>query len=88
MWLLWGCLLVILSIAQSNDDHDPLTIVKTNLGLVHGRRVVTERNTTAYVFLGVPYAEPPIGPLRYRLPMQKKPWTDTIDAQQYKVREV
>lgn len=31
-------------------------------------------------FLGVPYAEPPIGPLRFREPAPKKPWTDVRDA--------
>lgn len=88
MWLVYLSLLTTTVLVSAQSDDDPLTIVKTNLGLVHGRRVVTDRNTTAYVFLGVPYAEPPIGQLRYRLPMQKKPWSDTINAQQYKVRDV
>lgn len=31
-------------------------------------------------FLGVPYAAPPVGPLRFRLPQEPAPWTGTRDA--------
>ena len=38
-------------------------------GAIRGRKVVTGKNTTAYVFHGIPYAELPIGDLRYRAPI-------------------
>ena len=31
-------------------------------------------------FLGIPYAEPPVGPLRWRAPVPKKPWTGVREA--------
>jgi para-nitrobenzyl esterase len=33
-----------------------------------------------YLFLGVPYAEPPVGNLRWRRPMPAAPWTDVRAA--------
>ena len=46
--------------------------VDTPLGRVIG---VTEKET--HTFLGIPYAEPPLGPFRYRPPRQKKAWAPT-----------
>ncbi|HJJ48987.1 MAG TPA: carboxylesterase family protein [Methanocorpusculum sp.] len=34
-------------------------------------------------FLGIPYAEPPVGNLRFAPPVAKKPWTETLDCTQY-----
>jgi para-nitrobenzyl esterase len=34
-------------------------------------------------FLGIPYAEPPIGARRFQPPVPKAPWTETLDASQY-----
>jgi para-nitrobenzyl esterase len=35
------------------------------------------------VFKGIPYAQPPLSDLRWRLPMPVKPWTDVRDAVQF-----
>lgn len=37
-------------------------------------------NKTVDTFLGIPYAEPPIGDLRFRKPVPKSPWTDSLNA--------
>lgn len=34
-------------------------------------------------FLGIPYAEPPVGNLRWRPPVDHKPWTHVLQATQY-----
>ncbi|XP_072145235.1 acetylcholinesterase-like [Dermacentor andersoni] len=31
-------------------------------------------------YIGIPYAEPPLGELRFRPPLPSRPWTDTFDA--------
>jgi para-nitrobenzyl esterase len=34
-------------------------------------------------FLGIPYARPPVGPLRWAPPQKPAPWTSTLDAATY-----
>ena len=51
------------------------TGVATENGPVCG---IETGGVTAY--LGVPYAEPPVGPLRWRAPAPVTPWTTTLQA--------
>ena len=52
-----------------------LTItIETKNGLVQGK-LTTALNKNVSIFLGIPYAEPPIGSLRFKKPVRKKPWT-------------
>ncbi|AOW94253.1 carboxylesterase [Rhodococcus sp. WMMA185] len=54
------------------------TLVKTNEGLVRGKRVgdlVTWR--------GIPYAAPPVGSLRLRAPQPVTPWSGELDAREF-----
>src|SRR5689334_11582360 len=51
------------------------TLVQTHDGPVCGR---TARGVTSY--LGIPYAAPPVGRLRWRPPQPPKPWTSTLHA--------
>jgi para-nitrobenzyl esterase len=53
-------------------------IVQTGSGKVKGY----ERNGLIE-YLGIPYAEPPAGPLRFRRAVPVKPWLDVYDAAQY-----
>nr|WGO51730.1 putative antennal esterase CXE34 [Ectropis grisescens] len=56
-------------------------IVNCKDGPVCGYKDVTE-NGTFYKFKGIPYANPPIGRLRFMPPTQFKPWTETKDCTQ------
>ncbi|HVW62420.1 MAG TPA: carboxylesterase family protein, partial [Puia sp.] len=53
-------------------------VVKTRQGYIRG----LNENGIA-VFKGIPYAQPPVGSLRYRAPVIHEPWTDTLDAVQF-----
>ncbi len=53
-------------------------IVQTSSGKVKGY----ERNGLIE-YLGIPYAEPPVGPLRFRRAVPAKPWLDVYDAAEY-----
>ena len=37
----------------------------------------------SHAWLGIPYAGPPVGELRWRAPQRPEPWTDTLDALAY-----
>jgi para-nitrobenzyl esterase len=52
-------------------------VVKTDLGLVRGK---TSADGKIDIFLGIPYAAPPVGPLRWKPPQSAAPWTDTHNA--------
>lgn len=66
-------LLTMLSllVAVSSD------VVQTNTGPVQGKVVASGK---VEAFLGIPYAEPPIGPLRFSKPVPKTPWQEVYDA--------
>ena len=51
------------------------TTVTTALGALQG-----VRENEVHVFRGVPFAQPPVGPLRFCAPRPMRPWTGTRDA--------
>ncbi|XP_070389324.1 cholinesterase-like [Dermacentor albipictus] len=53
--------------------------VSTNLGPIRGVALqVLDKKVVAYY--GVPYAQPPVGARRYRVPQRHAPWSDTFNA--------
>ncbi len=52
--------------------------VQTALGRIRGKDDGNLR-----VFRGIPFAEPPVGNLRFRPPEPKKPWVGTLEAYDY-----
>jgi para-nitrobenzyl esterase len=38
---------------------------------------------SVFAFLGIPYAAPPVGPLRWKEPQPPMPWTGVLDAAQF-----
>lgn len=61
------------SFAQSTTPQ-----VRTKLGVVAGE----ERNGIRR-YLGIPFAQPPIGPLRFRAPQPARPWSGIRNATQF-----
>lgn len=57
-------------------------VVRTKLGPVRGESV-TDSGSTALIFKGIPYAAPPVGPLRWKAPQPAKAWTETRDGTQW-----
>ncbi|CAN7999490.1 unnamed protein product, partial [Ixodes hexagonus] len=54
-------------------------VVSTDSGLLSGTRI-TVGNKQVDAFLGIPYAEPPVGDLRFRKPLPIAPWKGTFNA--------
>ena len=64
-----------LAVASGLSAAIPSPIVRTRSGLIRGRQMNGVR-----VFTGIPYAEPPIGPLRFKAPRPAKPWSGEFAA--------
>ncbi len=60
------------------QDASSRIVVKTREGSLVGQEVNGVR-----IFRGVPFAQPPVGTLRFQPPMRLKPWTGTRDALQF-----
>ncbi|CAK9290290.1 unnamed protein product [Gordionus sp. m RMFG-2023] len=61
------------------DDY----IVKTTKGKVQGVKQLTSTLNPVIAYLGVPYATPPLGDLRFRHPLPISPWVGTLNATKY-----
>lgn len=71
-FILIALFLLPLTSACHRDD---AIIVSTSLGDIQGTK--TE---TAYVFLGIPFAKPPLGELRWASPQDPEPWQGFLNA--------
>merc|ERR1711892_696574 len=60
------------------DDSETET-VQTRVGEIKGKRINTD-GFTHYRFFGIPYAQPPVGSLRFQAPLPVRPWTKTLEA--------
>lgn len=64
------------ALGSSTSD---VPVVRTPFGDVAGQRI-TSGNGTVDVFLGIPFAQPPVGNLRLRKPLPALPWTGVLNA--------
>ena len=64
--------------SQSTEQSGARPVVQTTSGAVQG----TFENGTA-VFRGIPYAEPPVGKLRFRPPAPRQRWDGVFDASRF-----
>ncbi|HLK38461.1 MAG TPA: carboxylesterase family protein, partial [Polyangiaceae bacterium] len=54
------------------------TVMAPNVGTINGTATATMRS-----FKGIPYAQPPIGPLRWKPPQKAAPLTAPLDATKF-----
>ncbi|XP_074657382.1 neuroligin-4, Y-linked-like [Tubulanus polymorphus] len=60
-------------------------VIETRFGQIRGSRTtkkygIGEVTETVDIFLGVPYAQPPVDELRFENPERCRPWTQVLDA--------
>ena len=53
------------------QDKTKQAVIQTDKGKVRGSQLDTHLE-----YLGIPYAPPPLGDLRFRAPIEHAPWTD------------
>uniref|UniRef100_A0A182VR59 Acetylcholinesterase n=1 Tax=Anopheles minimus TaxID=112268 RepID=A0A182VR59_9DIPT len=61
------------------NDNDPL-VINTDKGRIRGITVEAPSGKKVDMWLGIPYAQPPIGPLRFRHPRPAEKWTGVLNA--------
>lgn len=81
------CFLVVgLQITQAEQDESaaaPAPTVETEAGAVVGKIESLPLGKSAYEYLGIPYAEPPVGDLRFAAPKPARRWSGVRDATSY-----
>nr|WEQ60881.1 esterase [Phaedon brassicae] len=80
----YGSVQSLEGITRSDQTVDDV-IVTIQDGMVMGKKVKTiGKNTTVYAFQGIPFAEPPLGKLRFEPPVPKRPWSGILECQKDK----
>lgn len=74
--LLAAIFLAVMLIAMADDA---FVERQTTEGMVRGN-VIRALGKTVEEYRGIPFAEPPVGKLRFRPPVRKRPWEGTVDA--------
>nr|AHJ25667.1 acetylcholinesterase type-2 [Sogatella furcifera] len=65
--------------STGHTHHSDPPIVQTQSGAVRGMSK-TVLGREVHVFTGIPFAKPPVGPLRFRKPVPVDPWHGVLDA--------
>lgn len=73
-------LITILTSAQLSPDGN-LPIVKTNNGTIQGTQI-----SGISIFKGIPFAQPPVGELRWKAPQPVKNWEGILKADHFSAR--
>lgn len=58
-------------------------VLELKAGQIRGKRESVSRGQDADLFLGIPYAQPPLGEQRFAVPRPAKPWKGILDATKY-----
>ncbi len=66
--------------SKTTTDGGSALRVVTSSGAVMG---TTDPRTGTHIFRGIPYAEPPVGPLRFKAPVPAAPWAGVLDATRF-----
>jgi len=67
----------------TNEEDDGHVSVHTFLGVAKGVKAETDSGTPYFTFKGIPYAQPPVGSLRFQPPRPSSSWGETLLATEY-----
>lgn len=82
LWLISGLALLLNQSAQASSTvtANKTAMVQTQSGPIRGH---LSDDGAAQVWLGIPFAQPPIGELRWQAPKPPAPWTTELQANAY-----
>lgn len=69
--------LCVLCLARTSSE----LRIRIEDGRIVGRYLTSESGRSIRAFMGIPYAEPPIGNLRFKAPVKIQPWHGILQAQ-------
>ncbi|XP_063634693.1 juvenile hormone esterase-like [Cydia splendana] len=72
-----GIVVTLVCVSVSADDSP---VVETPLGPVRGHSLNTRGKRNISAFTSIPYAQPPVGELRFKAPVPVNEWSVTLDA--------
>ncbi|KAF0882900.1 ACES Acetylcholinesterase, partial [Crocuta crocuta] len=72
-------LLLLFLLGGGAEAEDPELLVMVRGGQLRGIRLMAPGGPVS-AFLGIPFAEPPVGPRRFLPPEPKRPWPGVLDA--------
>lgn len=76
----FGLLLLLIHV-QGQDSSASNPIRNTHTGQVRGSLIhVKDTEAAVHAFLGIPFAKPPVGPLRFAPPEDPEPWSGVRDG--------
>lgn len=58
-------------------------VVEIGDGKIRGTTMETRLGESFHAFMKVPFAEPPVGELRFQAPVPVKPWSDVLNTTQF-----
>ena len=61
-------------------------LIQTESGAVVGKTETLPHGKSVHEYLGIPYAEPPVGELRFAAPKPVKPWSEIKQATEFGAR--
>ncbi|CEF62043.1 Carboxylesterase, type B domain-containing protein [Strongyloides ratti] len=76
------------TVTNTQDFSSSNPIIQTNYGLVEGKTYQTKEGFISNIFLGIPFASPPVGELRFKKPIPPSKWDGILLAKKYKSRSI
>ncbi|KAG8193034.1 hypothetical protein JTE90_028150 [Oedothorax gibbosus] len=75
------CIVLVLFVCKCAGQQDrDLPLVSTKSGQIRGKVLKLTDGKEVAAFLGIPFAEPPLGELRFKAPVPISPWNDVFNA--------
>nr|WCC58167.1 carboxylesterase [Pharsalia antennata] len=73
-------LLLHIFVLQNEAQENDLVVTIKNGKILGSKNATVDNNKVYYSFRGIPYAEPPVGDLRFSSPVPRKNWTGILNA--------
>ncbi|OWA49931.1 Acetylcholinesterase [Hypsibius exemplaris] len=67
-------------VVPENIVLEDLSLCNTTSGYIRGQTIITGNGKEVFQYLGIPFAEPPVGELRFRKPVAKRRWEGVKDT--------